>query len=107
MISLAAFLVITATGIGWGWLVTESGAFRPIRDMIDRRFPPEIQTNQGLRGWISYGLHCPACLGFWPQLAGMVLAGATWWAVPLAITALVAHLLWLNLTGALIAVQLR
>lgn len=106
--TLPEFLVITAVGIAAGWLWTESAFLRWPRGWLWHWFPEHIQDNQGLAGWISAGLHCPACTGFWPQLTGMlIIEGASWWAPALALAALVAHLAWLNVTGALIASILR
>lgn len=107
-ITLPEFAVATAAGIALGWAWTESGFFRPLRSYLLGWFPEELQDDSTIRGWVAYGIRCPICTGFYPQL---VLIGEsigwTWWVLPIALAAVFLHLVWLQIVLTVTAVQLR
>lgn len=107
-ITLPEFAIATAAGIGWAWAWTTSGMFRPVRQILDRWFPEDIQEHQSIAGWIAYGSHCAPCAGFWLQFLLIIEAGGwSLWALPVALTAVFVHLVWLQLVLTLTAIQLR
>lgn len=108
IITLAEFAQLTAAGIAVGWLLTDENAllFAPAEWSRQR-----MRRRSGIAARYSLKLlSCAVCIGFWPQLAlaryfapdGRMIDLLT-----VAAGALVVHVAWQLLAGALIAARLR
>lgn len=106
IITLAEFAVITLTGIAVGWLWTSPDAhvLEPIRRPVNRSL-----SRAGTIGrYVRTGSECAVCVGWWAQLAAMIAVnGWHGWSVGLAAAAMMLHVLWQMVIGAMTAVILR
>jgi hypothetical protein len=108
IITLAEFAQLTAAGIALGWLLTDENAllFAPA-EWARKRLARRHST---VSRYIGKLLSCAVCIGFWPQLAlarYFAPDGDTVELLTVAAGALVVHVAWQLVAGALIAARLR